>query len=266
MGGEGSGKMDSIASVRLDGVAIHKDGSLSRTKLFEYLDIDLDDYSDIELTPQEATRFMNHVRRMKTGLSAFMPKLCPGPHVCQLGSRCPFEKRYPLSRPCPLETNYIRAQTKAYVEEIGVDPGSPYEMALINSLVELDVFDYRSNLALANDQEDGAKLLMTTQIRREDEVMEMTVPHPILDVKDRIHRRRMNILEAFVITRKEKYKEAASMKKKGTEGSSNMQAEMRELLTKISKAKSVTSFEKIIDDAQKIDQSPIVEADWEVPE
>jgi hypothetical protein len=266
MGGEGSGKMTDITTVRLDGMAIHKDGSMSRTKLFEYLDIDLDDYSDIELSPGEATRFMNHVRRMKTGLSAFMPKLCPGPSVCQLGSRCPFQNRFPLSRPCPLEMNYIRAQTKSYVEEIGVDPGSPYEMALVNSLVELDVFDYRSNLALANDEEDGARLLVTTRIHREDEVMEMTVPHPVLDVKDRIHRRRMNILEAFVVTRKERYKEAASTKKRGTEGSSNMQAEMRELLGKISRAKSVTSFEQIIEDANEISESPVIEADWEVPE
>jgi hypothetical protein len=249
MGGEGSGKMTDITTVRLDGMAIHKDGSMSRTKLFEYLDIDLDDYSDIELSPGEATRFMNHVRRMKTGLSAFMPKLCPGPSVCQLGSRCPFQNRFPLSRPCPLEMNYIRAQTKSYVEEIGVDPGSPYEMALVNSLVELDVFDYRSNLALANDEEDGARLLVTTRIHREDEVM-----------------RRMNILEAFVVTRKERYKEAASTKKRGTEGSSNMQAEMRELLGKISRAKSVTSFEQIIEDANEISESPVIEADWEVPE
>ena len=266
MGGQGSGTMKDIEKVRLDGIAIHKDGSMSRTKLFEYLDIDLDDYSDIELSPTEATRFMNHVKRMKTGVSAFLPKICPGPARCQLRDRCPFEGRYPLSKACPLETNYIRAQTKSYIEEIGVDPGSPYEMALVNSLVELDVFDYRANLALSNDQEDGSKLLMTTIVEKENSSTEMVITHPLLTIKEQNHRRRIHILESFVMTRREKYKEAASTKKVNSDTASSMQADMREVLNKLTKAQSVTSFDKIIDDAAKVESSGITEADWEMPE
>ena len=264
MGGSGSGKMKEDAIVRLDGTIIEADGSTSRTQLFEHLAIDLDDYSDIEMTTAEAQRFMNHVRRMKTGVSAFIPKLCPGPARCALKNRCPYESRYPLGRACPLETNYIKVQTKGYVESLGIDPSNTYEMALANELVELDLYDYRVNIALADDEENGQRLLLTTVIEKEDgNMMELVNPHPLLKVKDDTHRKRLKVLEAFAVTRQQEYKKAAALGQRDKKDASNQIANVTEMVRKLSSATSPQDLDKMIEDAKKVAKAGIEEADWQ---
>lgn len=264
MGGTGSGKMKNAEIVRLDGTVLNVDGSITTTKLFEYLDIPLDDYSDIEMTPDEATRFINHVKRMKTGVAAFVPKLCPGNRVCAMRERCPFQERFPLGRACPLEISYIAAQTKSYVESLGVDPGSPYEMALVNTLVENDLFDYRANLTLSSDSEGQSLLKTQTMQNEKGGISEVIVPHPILTIKDNIHKKRLSILEALAVTRKEQYKEAAALKKKSTGDASQEQAKMRKLVEKLQdRSNKISSFDEIIVDANRVAGEKIIEADWE---
>lgn len=266
MGNSNSGKMKEDAIVRLDGSIIDADGSVTRTKMFDYLAIDLDDYSDIQMTPAEAQRFMNHVKRMKTGVAAFMPKLCPGPAHCRLGRRCPYEARYPLARPCPLETNYIKVQTKGYLESIGVDPMNTYEMTLINELVEFDLIDYRINVALSSD-EDGQTLLHTTLVEKEDgKMMELLNPHPLLKVKEDNHKRRLKVLDAFAVTRVQEYKRAAALGQRNKSDASNAIANVTELVKKLSAAKTPQDLDRMIEDAKKVAASGVQEADWQTIE
>jgi hypothetical protein len=266
MGGQGSGKMPENAIVKLDGTMISHDGQETRTQLFEFLEVDLDDYSDIELSTEEAQRFMNHVRRMKTGVSAFMPKLCPGPERCPMGHRCPFQDRFPLTKACPLEVDYIKVRTKNYIEGLGVDVGSPHEMALINTLVELDLMDYRANVALSADEEDGPTLLRKTIMMKNESMIEMVGPHPLLEVKERVHNRRQKILEAFAATRREEYKKAAALKKQSSGDVATQTADLREMIVKLSQAVKEEDMEKIIADADKVAQAGMEEAEWQLIE
>jgi hypothetical protein len=267
MGGKGSGKINENAIVRLDGTIVEADGSESRTKLFEYLAIDLDDYADIEMTPAEAQRFMNHVRRMKTGVAAFIPKLCPGPVHCTLRKRCPYEARYPIGRACPLEVNYIKVQTKGYIESLEIDPSNTYEMALINELVEYDLIDYRANIALSDDEE-GQRLLRTTLIENETsgKMMELINPHPILKVKEDNHKRRLKVLEAFAVTRQQEYKKAAALGQHDKKDASNTIAHVAEMVRKLSSAKTPQDLDKMIEDAKRVSEAGIQEADWQIIE
>lgn len=256
--------MDDNAIVKLDGTVIAPDGAISRTQLFEYLEINLDDYGDIEMTAVEAQRFMNHVRRMKTGVSAFIPKLCPGPARCALGERCPYETRYPLGKACPLEVNYIKVQTRSYIESLGVDPSNAYEMALINELVEYDLFDYRVNVALASDEENGQRLLLKTLIEQEDgRVMEMINPHPLLKVKEDNHRKRLKVLEAFAVTRQQEYKKAAALGKRNQKDASEYISDLGDLVRKLQAASSKQDVGKLLELATKSAEDGIVEADWQ---
>lgn len=264
MGGSGSGKMDEQAIVKLDGTVQNSDGTLTKTNLFEYLEIELDDYSDIEMTAPEAQRFMNHVRRMKTGVSAFLPKLCPGPNKCQLGDRCPFEGRYPLARGCPLEVSLIKERTRSYVESHNIDVGSPYEMSLVDRLVELDVFEYRANLALSNDHEDGPRLIRSEFIEtKRGDLLESQIVHPLLEVKEKLHRKRMDILRALVASPQEKYKEAAATKKKDSGGFSSQLANLRSMIIKMTAADGIGDINEIIEDAKRVENESVTEADWE---
>jgi hypothetical protein len=261
MGGFGSGKMPEGAIVKLDGTVTNPDGTITKTKLFDFLEIDLDDYSDIQMTAAEAQHFTNHVRRMRTGLSAFVPKLCPGIVICPVGNKCPFKERQPVGRQCLLETTLVKIKTREYVESLDIDPGSPYQMSLIDRLVELDIFEYRSNIGLS--QPEDSSLLKTIETTSKDgEVIESLVVHPYLQAKESFHRKRMQILEALVATPREEYKQAAAIKKKNTEGVSSQLSELRKTIDKLQKS-GPRSIDGIIKDAEKINKSKIVEADWE---
>ena len=271
MGGNGSGQIPADAIIKLDGTVTNPDGSITKTKLFEMLEVDLDDYSDIEMTGAEAQKFMNHVRRMKTGLSAFLPRLCPGPARCPLGAktletaehaRCPFKNRWPISRACPLEVSLIKTRTQEYVESMDLDPGSPYQMSLVNELVELDVFEYRSNIGLS-EEENSNLLYNEISMSKGGDVLENVVVHPYLQAKESFHRRRMNILEALVATPKEQYKEAAAIKKTDTNGISSQLAAARSLVERMNKIQDIRNIDDIIEDAEKLSASEIIEADWQ---
>lgn len=264
MGGEGSGKMDRGDIVKLSGEIQHQDGSITKTTMFDFLNVDLDDYSDIEMTATEAQRFTNHVKRMKTGLSAFLPKICPGASKCPLHTRCPLASHPPIGRACPLEVGLIKSKTREYVETLDIDPGSPYEMSLIDRLVELDVFEYRSNIGLS--EEDESNLLHTefSETKR-GELLENDVISPYIAAKDTFHRKRMNILEALVATRKEEYKKAAQLKKKDSDGISSQLSDVRSLIEKMQKAGGgIGDLDKLIEGVTEEPSDPnMVEADWE---
>jgi len=253
MGGKGSGKIEKDAIISLDGKILHPDGTITRTALFEILEVDLDDYSDIKLSGEEAQRFINHVKRMKTGTAAFVPKLCPGPERCLLGKRCPFKNKYPLTRACPLEVNYIKARTKDYIESLDVEVDSAYEMSLVNTLVECDLMDYRANIALAGDEEAGMTLMTRTMVEsKKGDTMEILNPHPLLQVKDEIHRKRSKILDMFAVTRQQEYKKAAALGKEAKTDASNRMAELKELSDKLLKVRRVSpsqEVEEVIEEA-----------------
>jgi hypothetical protein len=263
MGGIGSGTPEEGAIVKLSGEIQHSDGSISKTKMFEFLNVDLDNYDDIELTAKEAQNFTNHVKRMKTGMSAFLPKLCPGRSKCHLKERCPFNKP-PISRACPLEVGLIKSKTREYIDTLDIDPGSPYEMSLIDRLVELDVFEYRANLGLATI-EDQNLIRIEFQETKSGQLVENAMVNPYITAKEGFHRKRMNLLEALVATRKEEYKKAAQLKKKDSDGISSQLSDVRSLIEKMNKAGgSIGDLDKLIEGTSSVPSNPdLVEADWE---
>jgi hypothetical protein len=265
MGGEGSGKLKEGAIIKLSGEMQHRDGSISKTKMFEFLNVDIDDYGDVELTAEEAQKFTNHVRRMKTGMSAFLPRLCPGKHSekCHLQNRCPFDKP-PVSKACPLEVGLIKSKTREYIDTLTVDPGSLHEMSLVDRLVELDVFEYRANLGLSTDANQDL-IRIEFQETKSGNLIENAMVNPYVTAKDMFHRKRMNILEALVATRKEEYKKAAQLKKKDSDGISSQLADVRTLIEKLNKGGgSIQDLDKLIEGVVETPgESGVVEADWE---
>ncbi|MCF1193251.1 hypothetical protein LRR18_16800, partial [Mangrovimonas sp. AS39] len=97
----------------------------------------------------------------------------------------------------------------------------PTEMALVSKLVELDIYDYRASLLMAVG--GGTTGLPTTegQDMMLDQVMAIDpdgheirqrILHPLVDLKEKNQRQRMDILTALVATRREKYKEKQALR------------------------------------------------------
>lgn len=254
MGGDGSGKPNGELLV-LDGKELI-DGKLTKTEFFNFLGMDLTDYSDVKMTAEQALSFKNQVVRITHGVSAAIPLQCYGPSC--INKMCTFhkEQNYPLGRQCLFEVRLIQSWTKGYMEDIGVDPENLSEMTLINKLVESDIIDYRANLGLsgATDEEAGS-LLKTSVMESENGSSETVNLHPLLEAKDRANTMRIKILEALAATRREKYKKAAALKKTDETDASNLLAEMRERLT--------SSESTVSDPWDKIDKAEKeVEAEW----
>lgn len=252
MGGAGSGGPKG-EMITLSGQALVK-GKMEQTDFFNFLKMDLEDYSDIVLTPEDAQAFKNSVVRMSYGTSAAIPLRCYG-STC-FNKICIFHKskNYPLSKACLFEARMIAYLTQSYMEDLGVDPENRSEMVLVNELVTCDIIDFRANLGLSGgaDQEAGS-LLKTSITETEKSTTETVDIHPLLEAKTRMSNIREKILRSFAATRQEKYKKAAALKISEDNDASTYMADM---LKKFEKAK--TSLE------EKVNNAIITDGDWSI--
>lgn len=237
MGSQSSGKPKG-SLIKLDGTAI-VNGKEEKTNFFDFLKMDLADYSDIVMTDKQAMSFKQSVMRFKYGTSAAIPLVCSGPRC--INKFCPFheEKNYPLARPCLIETRLIQMLTQSYIEDLGMDPESPTEMTLVNKLVECDIIDLRANYSLSGAVDEEAGTLLKTVISESDNGThkEEVKLHPLLEAKDKAMKLKMEILKSLVATRQEKYKQAAATKTDTSSDASKMFSEFKEMVDKISETK-----------------------------
>jgi hypothetical protein len=247
---------------RMDGTAITVEGKLTKTKYFEFLEVPLDDYSDLKFSPQEIARIRNHIMNMRTGLQAMAPMFCGGPKLCPVIFRCPFRqqteldkekmdpKKFPIGRQCIIEREFLLHKRREYFEEYDVDPNSPTEIGLINKLAELDMYEYRATLMLAHGDSglggQGQDLLkeQTTAVTPQGRELKRVELHPAWDLKEKIHKQRMEILSSLVGTRKEKYKKQAATKTLEVRDPSTKQSQLKNKLEKMIEA---SNQEEVID-------------------
>lgn len=258
MGGKNSGKPKGEL-LFLDGREMIN-GKIQKTDFFNFLGMDLSDYSNVQLTPEEALAFKNSMVRITHGVSAAIPLVCCGTSC--INHLCPFHqsKNYPiLGKQCLFEARMLQALTKSYMEDIGVEPESRSEMTLINKLVECDMIDFRANLGLSGyKDEEAGQLLKTNTVESEHGVAETTTLHPLMMAKEQVNKTRLKILESMVGTRREKYKKAAALKQREQDDSSNFLAAMKERLSGVSQKPN--NIDKIEEAADEV--ASLIEADW----
>lgn len=215
--------------VRLDGLAITEDGKLTQTKLFNFLKIDIDDYSDIALTDEQAQLVSRHLRYMSTGLNAIVPIYCGGKDKCPFARSCPFVKidKIPLGRICPVEASLVKLWTEAYINEFNVDPANFSELAMVQELAELDIYDRRATFLL--QEGEGQTMLQQQAVGTDPDgnPIYQTQIHQAWEVKERVKNRKLRLLEALVGTRKEKYKRDAALKRGPASDPSSEMAALR---------------------------------------
>jgi hypothetical protein len=263
MGGKGSGSPKGELMV-LDGHALI-DGKLERSKFFDFLGVDLSDYSHTRMTPKQALKFKNTIVRMKHGVSAAIPMICGGPKCPN--KLCAFheEKNWPLAKPCLYEVRMVQALTASYMEDLVVEPDCLSEMVLVNKLVECDLIDYRANIGLSGgNDEEAASLLSVTVVDNGNTTSENINLHPLLEAKSKAHKERMQILESLAATRRERYKKAAALKKSDDTDTSVFLASLKATFDEESTKKDeVSSLDRIKEDAKKVSNDLSIEADWE---
>ena len=271
MGGKGSGMPD-VALLKLDGTAIEKDGSISKSSFFDFLRLPLGNFANVEkaMTPEQALKFRNQLHRMKVGTSAAIPMLCGGPEVCPIGKKCPLNAVgvFPIAEPCMVEADMLTTWMIGYIQEFNIDPDSISEMVLINRLVELDLLDYRANMGLSGiHDKEAPTLLKTTLIETDTTTTEQVNLHPLLEAKSKFHNERLKLLEALVATPRERYKKASALGQAQETDAAKHMVDLGKLVQEMKDKVKRNSLQAIKDEAKQLEEdnkiNGIIDTDWE---
>jgi hypothetical protein len=222
--------------ITFKGLARTESGKLTRHNYFNFLLKDLDDYSDLELTSEQARRIHNHLQKMTTGSTAMVPIFCGG-KICPFKDRCVFYKmgKAPLGKQCPEEVELIKYWVVTYVEEFDVDPQNFTEVAYANELAEIMIFERRLNMNIARAENAELVINNTLGVDREGNPIVQKQISPFIDLKNKLAVRRSNIIKLMVGDRQEKYKKEAALKVKVDSDPSARMSAMRTQLENLTR-------------------------------
>lgn len=173
------------------------------------------------LPKNKLERIKRSVGAIKSGVHASAPLICMGPEKCPFVKRCPIPElttagelifgdleNYPIGRECVMEKFYVEQKIVDYLKYLDVDPTNPIEMSIVNELALIDLYKNRCLLVLSQGDKkgDGRDFLQTDVIgfNENGDRAETTKLHPIIDMIDKLERRRERWLEKLMETRKSK--------------------------------------------------------------
>lgn len=227
---------DKVVSISLKGLARTESGKLTKTDYFKFLRHNLDDYSDIVYTPEEALRIQAHLQRLSTGSAAMVPLFCSGSE-CPFAQRCILQQmgKAPYGKQCTIELELMRDWTIRYFEEYDVDPNSFTEVAYINELAEIEIYLFRLNMNLAKAENAELVIEQSVGVDNMGNPILQKQLSPFMEQKEKLQNRRSKIIKLMVGDRQEKYKKEAALKIKLESDSSTRMSHVRERLDNLNR-------------------------------
>ena len=220
---------DKLVRVRADGTGITESGKERKTKFFEILSWDIDDYSDLgSFTPEEARRIHNHISKLQTGATAMVPLYCGG-DLCPFKTKCPFWQmgKAPVQRQCLLEVSMLKHWIYQYMEEYDVDPENFTELGYCNELAEIEIYLWRINNNLAKPENAELVVEQAVGVDKSGVAIMQQQVSPFMEMKEKLQNRRSRIIKLMVGDRQEKYKKESALKMRGDKDPSTRQSEIK---------------------------------------
>lgn len=220
------------ALIKLDGTAITQSGHLTKTNYFNFLQKDLDDYDQIEMTPEQAKKVHNHLQKLSTGTSAMVPIHCGGADLCPYADRCVFVEigSPPVGKQCITENQILKEYTMRYLLEFDVDPNNWTEVGYVNELASLDILDMRLNMCIARPENAELVIDQVTNISHDGTPILQKQISPFMEQKEKISNRKSKIIKLMVGDRQEKYKKESALKIKLESDPSSKMSQMKSRL------------------------------------
>ena len=232
----------------------------------QYLEVfDTGDYDKYlnKIPNKKLEKIKKSVAKLKTGVHAAAPLICLGPEKCPFIKRCPIpdsnEKGelilgelsfYPIGKECVMEKFFVEQKIIDYLQYLDVDPQNPIEMSIVNELALIDLYKNRCLFVLSNGDRkgDGRDFLMVdvTGFNENGDRAESTKLHPVVEMIDRLEKRREKWLDRLMETRKSK---ADFMQKMGeNKNSSKVLFEIQKLREALAGAPAIEVEEIMLDD------------------
>ncbi len=217
----------------LSGIKIREDGTITKTNYLDLLNVDEDKYGHLTFSEAEIKQISNQMKRLTTGINAAVPIRCTGDQ-CAFKNSCPYFQigKPPLGQSCLVEAQLIHYWTEQYLEEFNVDPNHITEMHLVSELAEFNIYEMRITKYLAENHQTLLQDVMTGVDPNGNIIQNQEISRAF-DLKERIKKNRMKVLEALMATRKEKLKVIATVSEK-TSSSSKM-ADLKSKIFELSK-------------------------------
>lgn len=229
-----------LANISMTGVMVHEDGQLTKVRYLEDLALNKDQYAGIMLTEEEAKSVAMSVKFQSTGLNSAIPLKCAG-DACAFKNSCPYFKigKAPVGLPCILEGQLITYWTEKYIDEFDVNAENLTELHLVSELAEFDIYEMRVTKYLA-EKHPTLMQEIVTGITEQGEIVSNEEISRAFDLKERIKRSRMKVLESLMATRKERVKLATNMSE-GT-GTAQQLSDIKKKLDDFQKAVGKTEY------------------------
>lgn len=171
----------------------------------------LQDGCELTLTPKEVKRLVLYINTLKHGFSATVPMLCMG-EQCPYAGKCPLgsNNNYPIGKDCPIEGTLLEMWHRDYITELGVDPESKVDGALVGDLVFWEILEKRATEELSKKPEiiqrnvagfqntpDGLKAVYKDEMNQ------------IVNFLEKAQKQKLKIMNALIATREAKAKDAS---------------------------------------------------------
>lgn len=215
------------------GIRIAPNGVMTKKEFLDKLEVDHDRYVDLKFSEKEVSVIKKRMNASSAGVSSAVPMIC-------MGSSCPFANscvyieldKAPLGRECLIEAQLISYWVEQYMEEFDVQASRPSEVHLVSELAELNAYEMRITKYLADKNPTLLQDYETTNSMG-DTITNKEVSKAF-EVKERLKKNRMRILEALMATREKRAKIAVHLASQGGE-STNKFADLAERMTQLKK-------------------------------
>jgi hypothetical protein len=209
----------------------------------------LQDGYEITLTPKEAKRLVLYLNTLKHGFAATAPMICMG-EQCPYSEKCPLGtgNSYNIGKECPIEGTLLEMWHNDYVKELGVDPDSKVDGALVGDLVFWEILEKRATEELAKKPEilqrnvagfqqtpDGLKPVYRDEMNQ------------IVNFLEKAQRQKLKIMNALIATREAKAKDVNRVMSDPSTYAAKLLEKAREL-TKMAAAEGLIVAEKVEQD------------------
>ena len=204
-------------------------------KIRAILAIRMNQYANLDLTEEETKGIAKAFLNIELGSATNLVMMC-SKSKCLYRDRCVLftANKCPEGRECIHENKVLTNAFDQYVQSLEVGLDNYPELVLVNQLVEYELIEYRCNAILSYDH-INLKMKSVIGIDVDGNVITKEDISHALQIKMQVFKNKIQLLESFTATRKEKYKKQAALKESKDGHAkliSSMKSKLKDLRTK----------------------------------